>query len=66
VAGAGWEVPDFDPASDGVKVKALFLFEKPGPMTATAKGSGLLSIHNDDPTAEAARKCPATDTIVGG
>jgi hypothetical protein len=48
-----WEVPDFDPAGGGVEARVLFLFEKPGPMTAAANGSGFLSIHNDDPTAEA-------------
>ena len=26
-----WEVPDFDPRDGGVKARALFLFEKPGP-----------------------------------
>lgn len=48
-----WEVPDFDPAGGGVEARALFLFEKPGPMTSAAKGSGFLSINNDDPTAAA-------------
>jgi hypothetical protein len=31
----------------------LFLFEKLGPMTAEAGGSGFISRNNDDPTAEA-------------
>jgi len=48
-----WQVPDFDPASGGVDARALFLFEKPRPMTADANGSGFISVHNDDPTAEA-------------
>ena len=53
-----WEVPDFDPRDGGVKARALFLFEKPGPMTAekgTGKrsGSGFISRDNDDRTAAA-------------
>jgi hypothetical protein len=47
-------VPDLDPASGGVDARALFLFEKPGPMTDPRNGgSGFISIHNDDPTAAA-------------
>lgn len=51
-------VPNFDPLDGGVGAKALFLFEKPGPMTddTTGKkrpGSGFISRDNDDPTAEA-------------
>jgi hypothetical protein len=54
----GFEVPDFDPADGGVEARALFLFEKPGPMTVTGSrgkrsGSGFISRDNDDPTAEA-------------
>ncbi|RYD76101.1 MAG: uracil-DNA glycosylase [Verrucomicrobiaceae bacterium] len=54
----GVEVPDFDPLDGGIKARALFLFEKPGPMTADSavgrrQGSGLISRNNDDPTAEA-------------
>lgn len=49
-----WQVPDFDPASGGVDARVLFLFEKPGPKTAADKGSGFLSVHNDDQTAAAA------------
>jgi len=48
-----WYVPDFDPASGGIGSHVLFLFEKPGPMTDDGKGSGLLSVCNDDPTAAA-------------
>lgn len=56
-----WEVPDFDPRDGGVKARALFLFEKPGPMTAVKgsgkrSGSGFISRDNDDPTAEAVFK----------
>jgi hypothetical protein len=47
------EVPEFDPLDGGVNAQVLFLFEKPGPMTAEAGGSGFISRNNDDPTAEA-------------
>lgn len=52
------EVPDFDPLDGGVEALALFLFEKPGPMTSHSRqgyraGSGFISRNNDDPTAEA-------------
>ncbi|MEO6119129.1 MAG: uracil-DNA glycosylase [Terriglobales bacterium] len=47
------EVPDFDPLDGGIHARILFLFEKPGPMTAGGRGSGLISRNNDDPTAEA-------------
>jgi hypothetical protein len=54
----GVKVPDFDPLDGGVEARVLFLFEKPGPMTAEAgnglrSGSGFISRDNDDPTAEA-------------
>lgn len=54
-SGSG-EVPDFDPLDGGVNARVLFLFEKPGPMTAHGGkrvGSGFISRNNDDPTAEA-------------
>ena len=52
------EVLDFDPLDGGVHALLLFLFEKPGPMTAESGnkkrvGSGFISRNNDDPTAEA-------------
>jgi hypothetical protein len=50
------EVPDFDPLDGGVDARVLFLFEKPGPMTAKAgnrAGSGFISRNNDDATAAA-------------
>jgi hypothetical protein len=51
------EFPDFDPADGGTKAEIIFLFEKPGPMTSSARqgrsGSGFISRDNDDPTAEA-------------
>ena len=54
----GLEVSDFDPLDGGVEARALFLFEKPGPMAVKAgsgkrPGSGFISRDNDDPTAEA-------------
>lgn len=54
----GLEVPDFDPLDGGAEAEVLFLFEKPGPMTAAdgsgrRVGSGFISRDNDDPTAEA-------------
>jgi hypothetical protein len=53
------EVPDFDPLDGGIDARVLFLFEKPGPMTAEKgkrAGSGFISRNNDDPTAEATFK----------
>src|SRR5882672_5086390 len=53
------QVPDFDPLDGGVNARVLFLFEKPGPMTAESgprTGSGFISRDNDDPTAEATFK----------
>lgn len=52
------QVPDFDPLDGGVDARVLFLFEKPGPMTAEGgrggrSGSGFISRNNDDPTAAA-------------
>jgi hypothetical protein len=47
------EVPDFDPLDGGIEARVLFLFEKPGPMTAFATGSGFISRNNDDRSAEA-------------
>ena len=51
-------VPDFDPLDGGEAAEALFLMEKPGPMTDDAgqdgrTGSGFISRDNNDPTAEA-------------
>jgi hypothetical protein len=51
------EVPYPDPLDGGVDARALFLLEKPGPMTDDTRdgkaGSGFISRDNDDPTAEA-------------
>jgi uracil-DNA glycosylase len=52
----GVEAPEFDPLDGGVEAEILFLFEKPGRMTAEdggRAGSGFISRDNDDPTAEA-------------
>jgi uracil-DNA glycosylase len=57
------EVPDFDPLDGGTKAQVLFLFEKPGPMTSEAGGSGFISRNNDDPTAEATFKFMETAGI---
>lgn len=69
------EVPDFDPLDGGVEARALFLFEKPGPMTSeegrtSRTGSGFISRDNDDPTAEATLTfmrqagIPRTETVL--
>jgi len=51
------QVPDFDPLDGGIEARGLFLFEKPGRMTAddSAKRSesGFISRNNNDRTAEA-------------
>jgi hypothetical protein len=50
------EVPEFDPLDGGIDAKVLFLFEKPGPMTAEGgkrTGSGFISRNNDDSSAAA-------------
>ncbi len=50
-------VPNFDPLDGGILAQALFLFEKPGPMTDDTRsgrsGSGFISRDNDDPSAKA-------------
>lgn len=51
-------VLEFDPMDGGIDARALFLFEKPGPMTDESRsggrtGSGFISRDNDDRTAEA-------------
>ncbi|EHR61561.1 uracil-DNA glycosylase [Saccharomonospora cyanea] len=50
------EVPYPDPDGGGIHARALFLLSDPGPATdldhARGNGSGLLSIDNDDPTAQ--------------
>jgi hypothetical protein len=67
------EVPDFDPLDGGIDARVLFLFERPGPMTAEGgetTGSGFISRNNDDPTAEATFRfmrqadIPRTQTVI--
>ena len=52
----GLEAPDFDPLDGGIQARALFLFEKPGPMTSESgkrAGSGFVSRNNNgDPHLE--------------
>lgn len=56
--GEGESVPWFDPASGGVEARSLFLLEAPGQKSMGAEvrlrrtGSGIISIDNDDPTAQ--------------
>lgn len=58
-ADTGLDVPDFDPDSAGVAAKALLLLEAPGPQSASEqargnrRGSGFISLDNDDRSAEA-------------
>ncbi|WP_250005689.1 uracil-DNA glycosylase [Actinoplanes sp. M2I2] len=47
----GW-MPQVAPAHGGVDAVVLSVLRDPGPMTQVGKGSGFLSIENDDPTAE--------------
>ena len=47
----GW-MPHVAPAHGGVDASVLSVLRDPGPMTQVGKGSGFLSIENDDPTAE--------------
>jgi hypothetical protein len=71
--GAPAEVPEFDPLDGGTDARVLFLFEKPGPMTAPSgkrRGSGFISRNNDDATAEATSEfmqqagIPRTSTVI--
>lgn len=56
--GEGEAVPWFDPASGGTEARSLFLLEAPGRKSMGAEtelrrtGSGIISIDNDDPTAQ--------------
>ena len=56
--GGGQSVPWFDPSDAGVAAKVLLLFEAPGPLAVGsdsprphAKGSGIISCHNNDGSA---------------
>ena len=44
----GWSVPSIDPLDGGIRAKALFLLESPGPQ---AVGSNYISRDNPDPSA---------------
>ncbi|MEJ2858126.1 MULTISPECIES: uracil-DNA glycosylase [unclassified Saccharothrix] len=46
------DVPYPDPEFAGTAARALVLLQSPGPKTSRTKGSGLLSLENDDPSAE--------------
>lgn len=54
----GEAVPWFAPASGGIETRSLFLLEAPGQKSIDAEaalrrtGSGIISIDNDDPTAQ--------------
>ena len=54
-------VPYPGPAFGGVHARALVLLEAPGPATDIGKGSGLLSLENDDPTAARAYRTAGLD-----
>lgn len=45
-------IPRFDPADAGTEAKVMFLLESPGPMADAGRGSGIISVDNNDPTAE--------------
>lgn len=47
----GQSVPKFDPSGAGTRAAALILLESPGPASTDHQGSGIISPHNDDPTA---------------
>jgi hypothetical protein len=49
----GIVLPHFDPAESGIEARVLLLLEAPGPKTVPEwGGSGLISVDNDDPTAQ--------------
>jgi hypothetical protein len=49
--GRGW-APGIAPHHGGVDARVLSVLRDPGPATQVGVGSGLLSVENDDPTAE--------------
>jgi hypothetical protein len=51
----GW-MPYVAPMYGGVHARLLSLLRDPGPKTVVGKGSGFLSMENDDPSAEAIHK----------
>jgi uracil-DNA glycosylase len=48
----GRDVPQADPDSGGIHSRILFLHESPGPKSPDEHGSGLISLDNNDPSAE--------------
>lgn len=48
----GYHVPRFDPTMGGVDATVVALLESPGPASTTERGSGIISPHNNDPSAE--------------
>jgi hypothetical protein len=61
-SGTRW-LPYVAPMYGGVHARLLSLLRDPGPKTREQKGSGFLSMENDDPTAEAISQCFATVEI---
>jgi len=49
------DVPYFDPDDGGIEAEILLLFEKPGPMASSGRGSGFISRDNNDQTAAATK-----------
>lgn len=47
----GRVAPAFDPTDAGVEARVLFVLEAPGPRAAAEKGSGFISVDNNDQTA---------------
>lgn len=46
-------IPHFDPGDAGIDARILAVYEAPGPMTnGNSRGSGFISVDNDDRTAE--------------
>lgn len=48
----GLPVPWFDPADGGTEAEVLFLLETPGSRADAGKGSGIISVDNNDDTAK--------------
>ncbi|MCJ1707853.1 uracil-DNA glycosylase [Microbacterium sp. VKM Ac-2923] len=65
----GVTVPQFDPAEAGIDAKVLFVLEAPGPMTNAGnplRGSGFISVDNDDETAAFLWRCRAAAHLSDG
>jgi hypothetical protein len=46
------DIPWFDPGDAGVGARVVLLLESPGPKSTAQSGSGIISVDNNDPTAE--------------